>query len=277
MKTAVHLQKILVPLDGTPRSESILPYVEKLARTHQAHIELLRVIDPLGFTAEAPGGGLTAPDRDRVNLARKYLFDLKGRFDEGMVDSVCALGPVEEVICVRAKTQHCDLIAFAPRGQSGLKRWLFGSVAEAVIRQAPCPVLLVRGESNVHFHHVLLPLDESDQLERLVQGIGPFLAPSTRLTLLHCCARAGVEDGLRSRAREFVAGRPHTNFVACDGQAPKGIIDWAMDSDCDLIAMSTHGLGGLHHLWKGSVMEQVARHAPCPTLVFPPEWMDGGS
>ena len=268
METDARLHKILVPVDGTPHSESILPYVEKLAHAHQAHIELLRVIDPLAFTADVPGAGLSGSERERVNLVRKYLFDLKGRFEEGSTDSVCALGPVEQVICDRAKTENCDLIAFAPRGRSGLKRWLYGSVAEAVIRQSPCPVLLIRGETSVHFRHLLLPLAESDHLEPLLHGIKPFVAASTRLTLLHCCAPA---DDLHLRTRELVAHRPNINFVTCINKAPKGIIDWAMESDCDLIAMSTHGLGGLHHLWKGSVMEQVARRAPCPVLVFPPE------
>lgn len=271
-ETAVPLHKILVPVDGTPHSESILPYVEKLARVHRAKIELLRVIDPLAFTGEVPGADLSGKERERVNQVRKYLFDLKSKFEEGAVESICALGPVEEVIQDRARTKQCDLIAFAPRGHSGLKRWLYGSVAEAVIRHSPCPVLLVRGETNVHFHHLLLPLDGLDHLEPLLRGIQPFLTATTRLTLLHCCAKGVVESGLRSQAQELVKQRPNTNFVACDSKAPQGILDWAADSDCDLIAMSTHGLGGIHHLWKGSVTEQVARQAPCPTLVFPPEW-----
>jgi len=59
--------------------------------------------------------------------------------------SVCALGPVEEVICDRTQPEKCDLIAFAPRGHSGLTRWLYGSVSEGVIRQSPCPGLLEEG------------------------------------------------------------------------------------------------------------------------------------
>jgi len=181
------------------------------------------------------------------------------------------LGSVVEVIRERAVKECFDLIAFAPRGHSGLKRWLYGSVAESVVREAPCPVLLIRGETHVCFRHVLMPIAEDDDLDRLFQGTQAYLKPETRLTLLHCCGNKPVHGEFRARLSHLVEQRHNTYFFASESKAPQGILDFALDSECDLIAMSTHGLGGLHHLWKGSVMEQVGRHAPCPVLVFPPQ------
>lgn len=262
------LRKILAPLDGTLHAESILPYAERLAQAHQAHLELLHVIDPLAFADDKP----TGLEREQVDEGRKYLRQLRSACQKVSVGTVCGLGPVVEVIRDRATSEHCDLIAFAPRGHSGLKRWLYGSVAEKVVRDAPCPVLLVRGEPHVCFQHVLMPLVEDDNSEQILRGIQPFLQPETRLTLLHCCGTKPVHGEFRARLSRLVEERPNTHFHPSESKAPRGILDWAKDANCDLIAMSTHGQGGLHHLWKGSVMEEVARHSPCPVLVFPPDF-----
>ena len=55
------------------------------------------------------------------------------------------------------------------------------------------------------------------------------------------------------------------------GPPVEGILDWAKDQRCDLIAMATSGRSGLSHLWMGSVTEKIVRYAPCPVLVFPPD------
>lgn len=267
MTSVKQLLKILVPLDGTKHSENILPYLERFARAHQAHLELLHVVDPLAFTRDSPTGN----ERERVDEARKYLRQLKEDSNEIYLATVCGLGPITEVIRDRALKEHHDLIAFVSRGQGGLQRWLYGSVAESVVRDAPCPVLLVRGEAHVHFQHVLMPLAEDDNPQHLFQGLEAYLRPDTRLTMLHCCGGQPVHGRLREQVSNLVDQRPNTYFLTSESKAPKGILDWALGSDCDLIAMSTHGLSGLHHLWKGSVMEQVGRHSPCPVLVFPPD------
>ena len=51
-------------------------------------------------------------------------------------------------------------------------------------------------------------------------------------------------------------------------------MNYALDQNCDLIAMATHAGGGLKQRWAGSLTEQVARHAPCPVLVFPPAYLE---
>jgi nucleotide-binding universal stress UspA family protein len=56
-------------------------------------------------------------------------------------------GPVAEAIVDFAKVNHIDLIVMSTHGRSGLSRWVYGSVAEKVLRGAHCPTLIVRGES----------------------------------------------------------------------------------------------------------------------------------
>ena len=83
-----------------------------------------------------------------------------------------------------------------------------------------------------------------------------------------------METTLSQRLRDCLAEHPGWKLEVLEGRPKTGILDWVLDSDCDLIAMATHGRGGLQHLWEGSVTEHVARQAPCPVLVFPPAYLN---
>jgi nucleotide-binding universal stress UspA family protein len=120
------LKTILVPLDGSPLAEAILPYAEALAR---ASGERLR--------------------DGRLAVAVRVAW-----------------GAPEAVIGDAATDAAADLIALSTRGPGGLSRALFGSVADAVLRHAPVPVLLVPSRVSTAWHgkgeaQVLVPLDGS--------------------------------------------------------------------------------------------------------------------
>lgn len=259
--------KIIVPLDGTPASEKFLPFVKSLAAGWDAELQLLRVVDPLSFTALAVG------EHDQwiqaaTAEAESYLSEKALALDGVRVDRLCRRGPVSQVICQAAEPS--DLIAFAPHGHAGLTRWIFGSVAEQVVREAACPVLLVRGETNVHFHHLLLPVDTSQASLEVCRRAQAFVPAGIRVTLLHCHDDGYLDDDWCKTLEGLTEGKDRWQLVCLPGKAASTISDWAGRSDCDLIAMATRGRGGWEHFWHGSVTERVAREAPCPVLVFPP-------
>jgi len=242
--------------------------VKQLATFWKAELLLLRVIDPLSFTALADG--------DRVEWAAAatreaeiYLQEQARQFDScARVRTLCRRGPTSDVICDTAR--HFDLIAFAPRGHGGALRWIFGSVAEHVLRDAPCPVLLVRGETNVRFHHLLLPMDTSDAALEVCRRSQGFVPAGIRVTLLHCHGDGHLDERWCKILEREVDGKDRWQLVCRPEKAAEGITDWAERSDCDLIAMATRGRKGWEHFWKGSITERVSREAPCPVLVFSP-------
>jgi nucleotide-binding universal stress UspA family protein len=128
-------KRILVPLDGSPAAERIVPLVADLARGSGATLRLLHVSpepDPMG--AQGPGG---AP-ADRGD----YLRSLEGRLEGIPVDSVTRFGdPVAEIL-KEASAFGADLIAVTTAGQGGLCRVALGSVAEQVFLRAAASVLL---------------------------------------------------------------------------------------------------------------------------------------
>ena len=141
---------ILVPLDGSPRAEAILPHVENLAQRYGARVLLLNV------DAEPP----LLLERDEVvdlqeHLSRcrqhrqktkRYLQGIADSWrDKGLnVDMQIEQGPVVASIIETAHREQADLVAMASHGASGWERTFYGSVAAGVLQQIDRPLLLIR-------------------------------------------------------------------------------------------------------------------------------------
>jgi nucleotide-binding universal stress UspA family protein len=149
-------ERILVPLDGSDLAQQVLPHVEPLAEKLGSTLILVRAIIVPGalIPGTAAGAGVVAGpivdpapiiEADRL-AAAGYLAALADRLQvRGFaVEPEQAEGSAHEVIVERAIHHRVGLIAMTTHGRGGLGRLVFGSVADAVLRAAPCPVLLVR-------------------------------------------------------------------------------------------------------------------------------------
>jgi nucleotide-binding universal stress UspA family protein len=129
-------ERILVPLDGSESAEAVLPFAEKVAGPLDAEVILLQAIPAsrAGFVVAA-----------RVQ-AECYLGSLADRLaSKGIrVQTGIRFGSAPAAILGAADAWDADLIAMATHGRTGLDRLLFGSVAEAVLREAQVPVLMIR-------------------------------------------------------------------------------------------------------------------------------------
>jgi len=141
-----------VPLDGSALAELALAYAFSLAQLSQAEISLLRVISPIEEALEAGTNHAIFVDQQWENqkmLALQYLHSVCERMDcQNMpVHQAVELGRAAETIIDYAQRQSIDLIVMTTHGRSGLQRWVYGSVADKVLRGAETPVLLVRAHS----------------------------------------------------------------------------------------------------------------------------------
>jgi nucleotide-binding universal stress UspA family protein len=143
-------RRILLPLDGSPLAESIIPHAIRLGRAEHARFTLLRVVEPLVLLAPAPFVTPTdlAPERtsEQVVQAEEYLDRVAERLrDEGaqVVTQVVVSERPAEAILEAAERSVADLIALSTHGRSGLSRLLAGSVADKVLR-GPRPILISR-------------------------------------------------------------------------------------------------------------------------------------
>lgn len=138
-------QAILVPLDGTPGSESVLPAVAELARARARRVRLLRVAsEPQMIETTRRDVQSALEDRRRVEeQARAYLEAVARGLPGLEVEPVVRFGnPVDEIVR-EAEASRAEVIAMATRRRRGLSRVLNGSIAESVERTSSVPVVLV--------------------------------------------------------------------------------------------------------------------------------------
>jgi nucleotide-binding universal stress UspA family protein len=139
-------QKMLVPLDGSELAECVLPHVKAIASGCQVKdVVLLRVVEPLP-PGTPPAVNFEVVEKAGVKAAQEYLGRTKARLaKEGLsVKTEVLIGRPAETIIDFAQRNNVDLIALATHGRSGIRRWVFGSVADRVVRSCSVPIVLIR-------------------------------------------------------------------------------------------------------------------------------------
>jgi nucleotide-binding universal stress UspA family protein len=176
--------KILVPLDGSPLSESILPYAVSFAESLKTPIELLHVIDldvlRTYFNANTQQGRPIDEVEDQMEAhATAYLQKVASSLPQRLsIRQTVVLGAAQSVILAQAEKDNGTLLAMATRGHSGLKRWFFGSVADKILHGARTPLLLFKGspeggigQEAAMINRVLVPLDGSGLAEQILPHV----------------------------------------------------------------------------------------------------------
>lgn len=274
--------KTLLALDSSSESESALACAAQLVRRWNSELVLVQATEPFA--------GLQPPhwhqlEQNALTANREYLQSLRERLGDLEVSTRSRLGSPKTLILETAEAEQCQLIVMASHGRNGLDRWLVGSVAESVLRQSTCPVLLLRppAPDQGEFRNLLIPIDDSEASRQVLLRVHPFLAQDARVTLLRCsdftaqqhlavyeardvdAVLQSLERDLESLQLEGVSLQ--RKVLHCN--AAEGIARYAREHSCDLVAMSSHGRTGFKRFLLGSVSERVARTAPCPVLIFP--------
>jgi len=142
--------RILLPLDGSPLAEQALPHAAALAETFQAELILLKVLPPVPGKLHLYREALRIAEELRREMAGMYLdrvaLSIQERDKPTQVEIIDGY-PHAEIVQF-AEKENVDLIVICTRGQSGLSRWLMGSVADRVARGVSVPVLLVRAQKD---------------------------------------------------------------------------------------------------------------------------------
>jgi nucleotide-binding universal stress UspA family protein len=295
------LRTVLVPLDGSALAERALPYAARLARTAGAKLILVRA----AAATPLPGTEPITADRTATLGAEVELESIANRWRHtGLAVATRAYCDAADVaILAAAREYHVDLIVMATHGRSGLSRLIYGSVAEAVLRAAPVPVLLVPAQYAASWPadrplRVLAALDGSPLAERALGPVGELAAAVGAELLLTQVVEfpapmltdGAVYEPDWDEDEELVAARQYLEDVAADlrtaglkvqtqavagppwlaGQAAGVLAATAEQEAVDLIALATHGRGGLARLVMGSVATGVLHRTRAPLLLVGP-------
>jgi nucleotide-binding universal stress UspA family protein len=299
-------QSLLVPLDGSEFSERTLPLAHGLAKAtgaslHLAHVHVTHAPDHFLSNTQFQYEGLDLEEYESRyrDQEKTYLSQVERRLAGAAVDSVLLEGSVAEQIAAYAADVGADMVVMTTHGHTGVSRMWLGSVADALIRHTTMPILVVHPGCDTHvpkdalsFKHILVPLDGSD-LSASILPPAKMLAMATgaRLTLLHVVsstavlgarifplmpddispakekARAHLESVADSLRSEGLDAAVHVQ----EHEAPaRAIAALAESMGADLIALATHGYGGLKRALLGSVADKVLRSSSVPLLVKRP-------
>jgi nucleotide-binding universal stress UspA family protein len=298
-------RNILFPTDFTAHARSALKYAAAFAREAHGRVVLFSVQD-----AKVPANLLTLPERVLEDQDTRWLLQLRNQVKELLADPLFSGLEVEPVI-VEGEPAHeiakavrdydIDLVTVVTHGRRGLARALFGSTAEEIIAEAPCPVLTIRPPQHDFVHHrehqteirlnrILLATNfrpssvcPSKTARELMEATGAELHavyvigdyfeqisvmfPEGGRSWLSQM-RAEVQSRMKSFTHEG-DGRVKTHVV--EGRPYAEIVRLAAEIDADLIVIGTtvHAslFGGAPAL--GSQIERVVRNAPCPVLCVP--------
>ena len=138
--------RIFVPFDFSASAERALAWAVDLQRTSGA--DAIRIVHAIN--SRPPGTGdvsldMLLPNEGEVAALEKKMLDSARKYGgEAIAKVVARANTVGDIILDDAQTTDSDLIVIGTHGRTGVKRIVFGSVAEHVVRHAPCPVVTVR-------------------------------------------------------------------------------------------------------------------------------------
>lgn len=143
-------QRILVPTDFSAHADEALDYAIELAKTLQARLTLLHVVHltPLAMGDIGASGLVPYLEEMEADAQNRLQALLHRVHQEGLQgETAIVQGAPFQIIVDTAASKDIDLIVMGTHGRTGLTHVLMGSVAEKVVRLAPCPVLVTRGTS----------------------------------------------------------------------------------------------------------------------------------
>ena len=281
--------RILLATDGSEEAELAARIAADLAGKtgSELHVVYVRILppetlhDPLSFDTDV------REEFERRGRAR--LEELVGRLEAsgGAVEGAhFRVGSPAAEIVAQAEELGAGLVVLGSRGLGAIRRALIGSVSDSVVRHAPCPVLVVRGEALTFPTRILLATDGSEEAA-LAASTAAELAKDTdsELHVIHVgqvvptfLAATEEEPGRTARearrtldeqVQKIEAGhetqaQAHLRY----GGVAEEVVALAEDIEAGLIAMGSRGRGGIRRALMGSVSERVVRHAHCAVMII---------
>ena len=292
----IRMTHVLCPVDFSDTSQHALDHAGAIASWYDARLTVLYVFANVP-TMDVPPLVLEDADRARLiaslkEMARRVPDTVPTAFRIEEAESV------HEEVLAQIVATHADLLVLGTHGRSGFQHLFLGSVTEKVIRQAPCPTLVVpprapdvSPDAPAQFKQILCAVDFSDSsLSALAYALTLAEESDARLTLLHVIEmppelrenpmapdfdvdriHAAAEAEAQRRLRELVPEAARTyctvDTAVVEGRAYRRVLRHAVEQKSDLIVMGVHGRGALDLLLFGSTTHHVIRAAVCPVLI----------
>ena len=296
---------ILVPLDGSQLAECVLPHAAAFARSFDAEITLLRIL-------EKNQTGVSAQLFDLLNWqiqktkATLYLEEIKARFMESNIQAraIVLEGLVPEGITDCAQNEGMKLIILSSHGRHGMTQWGLSSITQKIILSAPTSVLIVRAHpQNIPtdelaetplYQRILVPLDGSQRAENvlpIVMQLAHVHKPTIHLVHVvqtpemarqmpptqedidlakHVVARNREEAGHyleQVKSRSYLQGIDVKTHLMTSDHTAASLHQVVEQEKIDMVTLSAHGYSGKHQWPYGSVASNFILYGKVSLLI----------
>jgi nucleotide-binding universal stress UspA family protein len=278
-KTRLKLDTVLVATDFSPASKRAMLYAMSIARRHNSKLVIAHV--PSSHSERAV---MDAWRAGQTAVTKHYLA---GDLDHIEHQLVVKAGDVWPVLSAIVSEHNVDLIIVGTRGRTGVRKLILGSVAEAIFRQSPCPVLTVGPNSNQDPHigperilastgfasHSLLAVQYAVRLAQELHSSLALLHVVTKFQEANSEEMRRLRREREARLRELVPADLHLRVPPCFfvafGTAIEKILATASEWNANLIVL------GLRHVEESSRAEstwarayEIIRQARCPVMTI---------
>jgi nucleotide-binding universal stress UspA family protein len=284
-KIRTRFENILFATDFSAAAAHAVPFVKKIARHFQSDLVALHVKPPVV-------NPMTQPTTWQADIVAARVFD-KAHRDE-LLDTFAGINT--EVLIEEGEIQSClqsviekhnaDLVIIATRGRTGVAKVLLGSVAEAIFRSVPCPVLTVGPHSDpakATIREILFATDfASESQSAAAYAVSLAQEFQARLTLLHVVPERkpgelvswfDVQESSKQRLRKLVSAEAEAwckpEYFVERGDPAERILDLANLRAADLIVLGAQpekGIPGAATHLPIATAHKVVAHANCPVL-----------
>jgi nucleotide-binding universal stress UspA family protein len=291
------IDTIFCATDFSKLSEQVVLYGITLAKEFNAKLIVCHVVD---FPTVSMYGEAVLEPIDHQNRFMEYARAEIDRLVSGAAidyHALVAVGNTTDEIAQLVNDHHADLVIAATHGRSGLKRFFLGSVTERLIRILPCPLIVLRGETEdtvagirkFPYKKILVGCDFSSDSELAFDNSLSIAQEfESELHLVHVVEPSGYRDLFNMSVDQGEKFRQdlydmidtklksmvpkdamnwltlHTHLLV--GKPYEELVRYAEMNDIDLIALGIRGHGMVEDLLVGSTTDRVIRRTPCPVL-----------
>lgn len=281
--------KILVPLDGSTIAEQVLPHLADLAQAFGSEVIVIGVCEP--------------EETEQGKSCSLYIHEqaerLKSTAPKAKYKAEVLFGRADNKILDHAVQEKANIIVMTSHGKSGIMPWSLGSTVSKVLTRTQIPVLVIRASEKQQvkdrlFRKILVPLDGSEKSAAVLPYIAEIAMKFKSEVILiravepgrHVHSVGGLSyvrfkdidiDKEKNKARKYLEEQGNklvdtgskVSYKVAAGESAPEIIKTAKESDCSLIALSSHGHSAFDAWAHGSVTYKILQASNKSVLLVP--------
>lgn len=274
------MEKILVPIDFSKKSEYASKMAARIAKKSNSTVYLLHMIElPSGIVDMGAGSNFSIPESMLyLRKVKERILEFKEKFFHKNTEvhhSIRFENPHKGILEYAEKI-NSDLIIMGSKGHSDFEEILIGSNTEKVVRTSKVPVLVVKRDSekfrmkNLIFASSFKNEDKKEVFRKFLDFVNHFKSEIHLLKVNTPSKFESTHDAtlkIKNFIEEFDLPKYSINIYN-DASIQKGILNFSKDINADLIALSTSGRTGLSHLFSASVTKTLSKKALKPILTI---------